>query len=79
MTSPVAIDVEGVPLATTLTLMLKQLGLRYDVLDEGIVRITSGTDEDLPSPPSVQILNQIAAARLDVAAIRRDVAPRHGF
>ena len=75
MDSPVAIDIEGVPLATSLGLLLKQLGLKYDVLDEGIVRITAETDENT-APPSVQILNTISAIRMDVAEIRRAVATR---
>jgi hypothetical protein len=42
MTSPVTIDVEGVPLRTTLALILNQLGLRYSVRD-GLMTITSDT------------------------------------
>ena len=40
--SPVSIDVEGVPLRTTLGLILKQLGLTFDVRD-GLLTITKGT------------------------------------
>ena len=39
MTSPVTLDVEGVPLKTTLRLMLNQLGLTYSVRD-GLLMIT---------------------------------------
>jgi hypothetical protein len=39
MTSPVTLDVEGVPLKTTLRLLLNQLGLTYSVRD-GLLMIT---------------------------------------
>ena len=44
MTSPVTIDLEGVPLRTTLRLVLKQLGLRYAVKD-GILAITADPEQ----------------------------------
>lgn len=40
-TSPVSLDMDGVPLRTTLRLMLEQLGLEYHVQD-GVLRIDSG-------------------------------------
>jgi hypothetical protein len=40
LTSPVTLDLEGVPLRTTLRLMLKQLGLAYCVKD-GLLMISS--------------------------------------
>jgi hypothetical protein len=45
LTSPVSIDLEGVPLRTTLRLLLKQLGLTYTVKD-GFLMITSQESED---------------------------------
>lgn len=48
MTSPVQLDLEGVPLKTTLRLMLKQLGLTYTVKD-GLMTITSETADDQPT------------------------------
>jgi tetratricopeptide (TPR) repeat protein len=44
-TSPVSIDLEGVPLKVTLRLLLKQLGLTYTVKD-GFLMITSQDAED---------------------------------
>ena len=41
LSSPVSNDVEGVPLRVTLGLILKQLGLTYDVR-EGLLTITKG-------------------------------------
>src|SRR5262249_26484210 len=40
MTSPVSLDLEGVPLRITLRLLLKQLGLTYDVKN-GLLTITA--------------------------------------
>jgi hypothetical protein len=68
MTSPVTLDLEGVPLWITLRLVLKQLGLTYDVKD-GLVTITSEKSEDRPVP----ILEHVRRARqgeLSLAEIR---------
>ncbi|MDE2508784.1 MAG: STN domain-containing protein, partial [Planctomycetota bacterium] len=46
--SPVTIDLEGIPLKTTLRLILKQLGLTYTVKD-GMITITSETSDDQPT------------------------------
>ena len=48
MTSPVELDLEGVPLKTTLRLLLKQLGLTYTVKD-GMLTITSESADDQPT------------------------------
>ncbi len=48
MTSPITLDLEGVPLKTTLRLMLKQLGLTYTVKD-GMLTISSSSSEDMPT------------------------------
>ncbi len=48
MTSPVQLDLEGVPLKTTLRLLLKQLGLTYTVKD-GMLTITSESSSDQPT------------------------------
>jgi hypothetical protein len=45
MTSPVSLDLDGVPLRRTLQLALSQLGLVYFV-DDGILVITSQESED---------------------------------
>ncbi len=46
MTSPVAINLEGIPLKTSLRLALRQLGLYYYVRD-GLLTVTSG---EVPYP-----------------------------
>ena len=48
ITSPVQLDLEGVPLKTTLRLLLKQLGLTYTVKD-GMLTITSESSDDQPT------------------------------
>ena len=54
MQSTVAIHLEGIPLKTTLRLLLKQIGLTYFV-DNGLLRITSPSTEsdDTEDPPTV--------------------------
>jgi hypothetical protein len=47
--STVTIDIEGVPLKSTLGLCLKQLGLRYWIRD-GVLLITSAEAEEIPPP-----------------------------
>jgi hypothetical protein len=68
MTSPVSLDLEGVPLRITLRLLLKQIGLTYDVKN-GLLTITAETSEDRPVP----ILEYVRRARqgeLSLAEIR---------
>jgi hypothetical protein len=48
LASPVTLDLEGVPLKTTLRLLLKQLGLTYTVKD-GLLTITNENAEDTPT------------------------------
>ena len=48
MASTVIMNLEGIPLKTTLRLMLKQLSLTYTVKD-GLLRITSTSAEDQPT------------------------------
>jgi hypothetical protein len=52
MTSPIAIDLDGVPLRRTLQLVLKQLGLVYFV-DDGVLCITSADSQEPKFGPSM--------------------------
>ncbi len=54
LTSPISIDLEGVPLRRTLQLLLKQLGLGYFV-DDGILVITSQESGDQAGLDPAQI------------------------
>ena len=49
MTSPVTLDLEGVPLRITLRLLLSQLGLRYTI-SEGFLEITEQDPVPLANP-----------------------------
>ena len=51
MTSPISLDLEGIPLRRTLQLALQQIGLVYFV-DDGILVITSQESEDKRMRPT---------------------------
>ncbi|MBV8557496.1 MAG: hypothetical protein JO116_18190, partial [Planctomycetaceae bacterium] len=65
MTSPVTLDLEGVPLRTTLRLLLKQLGLTYTVKD-GLLTITSESSEDQPTEIRVYPVADLAIIPLSL-------------
>jgi tetratricopeptide (TPR) repeat protein len=65
MQSPVQLDLEGVPLKTTLRLMLKQLGLTYTVKD-GMLTITSESSEDQPTEIRVYPVADLAIIPLSL-------------
>jgi hypothetical protein len=65
MQSPVQLDLEGVPLKTTLKLMLKQLGLTYSVKD-GFLMITSEASEDLQTEIRVYPVADLAIIPLSL-------------
>jgi hypothetical protein len=77
MASPVAINLRGIPLATTLTLLLKQLGLEYHLQKDGILFITSIDSEDSPADPDKLILDNLSALRAEVKALREEVRLLH--
>jgi hypothetical protein len=63
--SPVSIDLEGVPLKTTLRLLLKQLGLTYTVKD-GLVTITSESSDNQPTEIRVYPVADLAIIPLSL-------------
>ena len=65
MTSPITLDLEGVPLKTTLRLMLKQLGLTYTVKD-GLLTITSESSDDQPTEIRVYPVADLAIIPLSL-------------
>ncbi len=80
MTSPVTIDLKGIPLATTLTLALHQLDLTYCVHKDGLIVIDSASDPSNPLiDPTPRILDELHALRQEVAELRREVAPQRRF
>ncbi len=78
LTSPVQIDVEGITLASSLKLLLKQLNLAYYVRPDGLLVITSENDEDLPLEHQSRVLEELNALRLEVAALRREIRSSGG-
>jgi len=73
MSSPVTIDLDGITLASSLKLVLKQIGLAYYVQPDGLLVITSESDEEIPSEAQSKILDELSALRLEVAALRREL------
>jgi hypothetical protein len=65
MTSPITLDLEGVPLKTTLKLLLKQLGLTYTVKD-GLLTITAENSEDQPTEIRVYPVADLAIIPLSL-------------
>jgi hypothetical protein len=72
MDSPIQIDLAGLPLSKTLTLVLKQLGLTYTVDDDGLLVITSETIEN--AEPSSRILDELADLRKQITELKTAVA-----
>ncbi len=71
MTSPITMDIEGIPLRRTLYLLLDQLRLTYQV-DDGIVFITPrGQVQRLPSGPTPLMIMQDRAERGEMDAVER--------
>lgn len=72
ITSPVVLSVEGIPLATSLKLMLKPIGLAFYVHHDGMVVITAEGDANPTGVDdhSGMVLDQISMLRNEVAAMR---------
>lgn len=76
LTSPVVLDLEGIPLRTALGLMLRQLDLTYEVHPEGILIITSALSADNPiTDPSLRILDELRQLRQEVSELRAKLEP----
>ncbi|MDR3638806.1 MAG: sigma-70 family RNA polymerase sigma factor [Isosphaeraceae bacterium] len=65
LASPVQMDIKGVALRETLRLMLKQLGLVYEVRD-GIVTITSAESEDMVPVPILTLAKKAERGELSL-------------
>ncbi|MDR3636935.1 MAG: hypothetical protein P4L84_24225 [Isosphaeraceae bacterium] len=63
--SPIQLDLEGVPLKTTLRLLLKQLGLTYTVKD-GLLTVTSESSQDQPTDIRVYPVADLAIIPLSL-------------
>jgi hypothetical protein len=76
MSSPITLNLEGIPLATSLALIARQVGLVFRVQEDGIVMIQQEEeDEEDPLPPghgaeTIAILR----ARLEEAKMQAEIA-----
>jgi hypothetical protein len=73
MKSTVQFDVEDIPLASSLNLILSQLGLIFRVKADGLLIITNEGDETVPDDPSALILDNLSKLRSDVTALRLEI------
>jgi hypothetical protein len=69
----VRVDLEDVPVSTVLALVLKQLSLKFYVQQDGIVMITSESDEDSVADPSAKLLDEVSTLRVELATLRREL------
>jgi|SRR5579864_4673747 len=76
--SPVVLDLQGVPLTTSLDLLLKQLDLSYYVQKDGILMIVAESDEsNALSNPTAAMLDHLTKLRSEVAALRSELTALH--
>lgn len=76
MASPVVMELEGVPLRTTLALALRQLGLAYEVHPEGLLVIVCANSEDAPLiDPSLRILDEVRQLREEIRELKATLRP----
>jgi hypothetical protein len=71
MNSPVTIDLGEIPIATGLHLALKQLGLTFNVHEDGIVMVVAESDEAPVTDPPARILGELQNLREELSAIRK--------
>lgn len=71
--SSVTLNLEGIPLATTLDLMLQQLDLGYTVRPEGYVLVTYRGSDELPANPAA-LASEFRALRAELEELRQQIA-----
>ncbi len=72
MASTITMNVEGMPLALTLKLLLKQLNLAYTIQKDGLLIITSQDAEEV-TDGSTRVLEELGALRAEVQALHREI------
>jgi hypothetical protein len=79
MASTIAISIKGMPLATTLALLLNQLNLTYWVNKDGLLIITSNMTGD-PTPDFLDgvILDNLESLRAEVRSLRDEIRAQRG-
>jgi hypothetical protein len=78
LASPVTLELEGVPLKTTLRLLLKQLGLTYTVKD-GLLTITSEGSDNQPTDVRVYPVADLTIIPLSLMGASMGGPGRGGF
>jgi hypothetical protein len=76
--SPVRISLEGIPLKTTLRLLLDQLDLGYEVYPDGLIEISAKQHIEQQADPMLLILDELRALRREVEELRREVSASKG-
>lgn len=76
--STVALEVKGIPLATSLKLMLKQLGLEYCIQEDGILMITSESSGSEENDPRLALISEIEQLRQEVYSLRTELSSVRG-
>jgi hypothetical protein len=77
--TPIILNLEGMPLSTTLTLMLRQLGLEYTVQKDGLLIIGNEHDADSLGDPSALILERLDRLQTEVTALRKEMSMLRGM
>ena len=74
LSSTVTIDLENLPLSTTLGLMLKQLELGYRVDEGGLIHFYALKSDDAPVDTDKALIAQVYRLRCEIAALRGEIA-----
>lgn len=76
--SPVTLEADAVPVATALSLVLKQLGMEYRIQDDGIVVITSMSSSADEYDLQALLASEIFQLRQEIYALRSELATQRG-
>jgi hypothetical protein len=80
--SPVVLDLQGIPLAETLHLLLAQLDLDYEVRSEGFLHITSIMNKQSPvvslNEEMGEVMYVVAQLRSELEALKAGLQARNG-
>jgi hypothetical protein len=73
MASTMSIELKGMPLATSLRLALKQLGLDFWVNPDGLLIISYMEDEDMPVDAGKLMIEELVGLRHEIRALRNEI------
>ncbi len=77
--STIAINLKGIPLATSLKLALDQLDLAFWIHPDGLLVITNKESEDIPVGYEGTVLHQLSAIQREVSALRQELRLLRGL